>query len=87
MSGHQEYQCKKCGYQWETLDALNCQRCKELAEGNSSVEVPECAVEGCKTKAVCLLAVKGNWFPICKEHSTNRLFPRRNFFESSETPI
>lgn len=31
MSGHQEYKCHKCGYEWETLDAPNCPACSSFA--------------------------------------------------------
>lgn len=31
MSGHQEYQCEKCGFEWESLDLKNCPRCNPCA--------------------------------------------------------
>ena len=59
-------------------------RVREWLYAMVSTETPDCAIEGCKSKAVCLLAVKGEWFPICKEHSTNKMFPRRNLFPPNE---
>jgi hypothetical protein len=36
MSGYQEYKCRTCGYEWESLDAPDCPRCRELAASNGS---------------------------------------------------
>lgn len=49
MSGHQEYKCPKCGFEYESLDAFDCPKCRELAAPARSAIVPReriMAVEG-----------------------------------------
>lgn len=63
--------------------AILCKEEREARERAAAVAattaIPKCAIEGCRNESVCLLAVKGEWHPICHEHSVNRMLPRRNF--------
>ena len=43
-----------------------------------------CAVQFCKADAICELAIRGYWYPMCLPHSRNRLMPRRPLSPNTE---
>lgn len=35
MSGHQEYTCSTCGFEWESLERPDCPQCREVSQATS----------------------------------------------------
>lgn len=42
-----------------------------------TVRVLKCGVQYCGSPAVCDMAIRGDWFPICAAHAEGRDWPRR----------